>query len=200
VRALRFFLPAAAALLVVAATDAAGRSHRESEDAPDGTIFRADGLQFVLPGRWIAQPAADDVRAGQWRIPAARGAAPGPDDGELVVFYFGPGLGGTAQENIDGWRGTIRDAAGKPVVGAVTTRKSGGFKVTELIAAGAYRDPAPMAGVPPVMRAGYELAGAVIEGPQGNLYWRLTGPEALVTAALPLFRQAIDSVKPLSGG
>jgi hypothetical protein len=195
-----FFLCGAAALLAMAAPDAAGRPHRGSGDFTDGSIFRAGGLQFVMPGRWIAEPAADDVRAGQWRLPASRGAAPGPDDGQLVVFYFGPGLGGTAQENIEGWRGTIRDASGHPVAGAVTTRRAGGFKVTELVAAGAYLDPAPMAGMPPAVRPGYQLAGAVIEGPQGNLYWRLTGPAALVTAALPLFRQAIDSVKPLPGG
>jgi hypothetical protein len=200
VRALRFFLPGAAALLVMTAPDAAGRSHRASDDSPDGAVFRADGLQFILPERWVAEPAANDVRAGQWRLPASRGAAPGPDDGELVVFYFGPVQGGTAQENIDGWRGTIRDASGNPVAGVVTTRRAGGFKITELIAAGAYRDPAPMAGLPPVLRPGYQLAGAVIEGPQGNLYWRLTGPAALVTAALPLLRQAIDGVKSLPGG
>jgi hypothetical protein len=200
VRAPRFFLPGAAALLVMAALHVAARAHRESDNSPDGPVFRAGGLQFVMPERWIAEPPADDVRAGQWRIPAAHDAAPGTDDVELVVFYFGPGLGGTAQENLDGWRGTIRDAAGQAVAGVVTTRQSGGFKVTELVAAGTYRDPAPMAGLPPVGRPGYELAAAVLESPKGNLYWRLTGPEAAVTAALPLFRRAIDSVKTLPGG
>jgi hypothetical protein len=198
VPSLRFFLPGAAALLVLASLDSAGRIHRE--DSPDGPIFQAGGLQFIMPGRWIVQTPPDSVRAGQWRIPASRGAVAGPDDGELVVFYFGPGLGGTAQENIDGWRTAVRDASGNPAAGEVTTRQAGGFKITELAAAGAYRDPAPMAGLPPVMRPGYELAGAVLEGPKGSLYWRLTGPEPLVTAALPLFRQAIDSVKPLPGG
>ncbi len=199
-RALRFFLSGAAALLVFASLDSAGRVHREVDDSPDGPVFKAGGLQFVMPGRWIAQTSEDSVRAGQWRIPAERGAAAGPADGELVVFYFGPGLGGTATENIDDWRATISDASGHPVPGEVKTRPAGAFKITELVATGSYRDPAPMAGLPPVLRPGYELAGAVVENPKGNLYWRLTGPAALVTAALPLFRQAIDSVKPLPGG
>jgi hypothetical protein len=38
--------------------------------------------------------------------------------------------------------------------------------------------------------------GAVIESPQGNIYWRFTGPEPLITADLPLFNKIIDSVKP----
>jgi hypothetical protein len=198
VRSLRFFLCGAAALLMLASLDVAGRARRD--DSPDGPVFKAGGLQFVMPARWVAEAGANPVRAGQWRIPAARGAALGPDDGELVVFYFGPGLGGTAQENIDGWRGALRDASGNPVAGEVKTRQAGNFKISELVAAGFYRDPAPMAGLPPIVRPGYELAGAVIESPKGNLYWRLIGPEPLVTAALPLFRQAIDSVKPLPGG
>lgn len=197
-RSLRFFLCGAVALLMFASLDVAGRAHHD--DSPDSPVFKADGLQFVMPARWIAETPPDSVRAGQWRIPAARGAAAGPDDGELVVFYFGPGLGGAAQKNIDGWRGTLRDASGNPVAGEVKTRQAGSFKVSELVATGSYRDPAPLAGLPPIMRPGYELAGAVIESPKGNLYWRLIGPEPLVTAALPLFRQAIDSVKPLPGG
>ena len=36
----------------------------------------------------------------------------------------------------------------------------------------------------------------VIEGPTGNIYWRFTGPEPLITANLPLFNKVIDSVKP----
>jgi hypothetical protein len=200
VRSLRFFLGGAAALLVLASLDVAGRAHREGDDAADDPAFKAGGLQFAMPARWITEATANPVRAGQWRIPAARGAAAGPDDGELVVFYFGPGLGGTAQENIEGWRGTLRDASGNPVAGGVTTRQAGNLKISELVATGVYCDPAPMAGLPPVLRPGYELAGAVIEGPKGNLYWRLTGPEPLVTAALPLFRKAIDSVHPLPGG
>ncbi len=198
-RALRFFLSGAAALLAFVSLDSAGRVHRAGGDS-DGPVFRAGGVQFVMPGRWLAEMPENSVRAGQWRIPAERGAAAGPADGELVVFYFGPGLGGTAQENIDGWRDTMLDAAGHPAAGAVKTRQAGSFKITELAATGSYRDPAPMAGLPPVIRPGYELAGAVVESSKGNLYWRLTGPEALVTAALPLFRQAIDSVQPLPGG
>ncbi len=199
-RTLRFFLSGAAALLVFASLDSAARSHRDRDDSSDGPLFQAGGLQFVMPARWISETASDSVRAGQWRLAASRGAAAGPDDGELVVFYFGPGLGGTAQENIDGWSGTIRDASGNPVAGEVATRQAGGCKVTEVTITGFYRQQAPMAGLPPLVRPGFELAGAVIEGPKGNLYWRLTGPASLVAAALPFFRQAIDSVKPLPGG
>ncbi len=200
-RLVRFFLSGAAAVLMLASLDVAGRTHHEKDDAaPETSLFKAGGLQFTMPGRWTAEPATSPVRAGQWRIPATRGALPGPEDAELVVFYFAPGGGGTAQENIDGWRGAVRDDSGSPVTGLLSTRQPGGFKVSELIATGTYLDPVPMPGLPPVPRPGGELVGVVVENPNGNLYWRLTGPEPLVTAALPLLRQAIDSVKPLPAG
>jgi hypothetical protein len=183
--------------------------HHESDDATNGVVFKTAGLQFLIPAKWTAEPAENSARAGQWLVaapsaqPASSAAAGAPtaaDEGEVVVFYFGPGTGGTAQENIEAWRGTIHDAAGHPVAGEVKTRLAGGFKVTELVAFGAYDDPVPMAGMPPVVRAGYGLAGAVLEEPQGNIYWRLTGPAPLVTATLPLFRKMIDGVKPPGAG
>ena len=56
--------------------------------------------------------------------------------------------------------------------------------------------PRSLPGVPPVPKPNYGLLGAVIENPQGNLYWRFTGPEPLITASIPLFNKIIDSVKP----
>ncbi len=61
---------------------------------------------------------------------------------------------------------------------------------------GTYSEVIPLPGVPPLSKSNYGLFGAVIETPQGNLYWRCTGPEPLITANLPLFNKIIDSVKP----
>jgi hypothetical protein len=174
-------------------------AHHAPTTPPAGPVFKAGGLQFVLPARWPVEPAATSVRAGQWRIPGPRGAVPA-EDGELVAFYFGPGLGGTVPENFDGWRAAVTDPAGHPVPGEAQTHQAGGLTVSELVLAGTYHDPVPLAGVPPILRPGYGLVGAIVAGPQGSLYWRLTGPEPLVAATLPLLRRVIDSVKPLGDG
>jgi len=50
-------------------------------------------------------------------------------------------------------------------------------------------------GIPPMAKPNYGLLGTVIENPAGNIYWRFTGPEPLLTATLPLFNKMIDSVK-----
>jgi hypothetical protein len=40
------------------------------------------------------------------------------------------------------------------------------------------------------------LLGAIIEGPQGSVYWRFTGPGPLITADAAFFNKIVDSVKP----
>jgi hypothetical protein len=178
-------------------------AHHAADDSPPGALFQADGLQFVVPAKWIAEPAESPARAGQWRVTALRGTAEtssAADEGEVVVFSFGSGLGGTPQENIAAWKETIRDSAGHPATAEVKTRVVAGFKISEWVAFGSYNDPVPIPGMPPVVRPDYGLAAAVIETPQGSLYWRLTGPEPLVTATLPLFRKMLDGVKPQGAG
>jgi hypothetical protein len=177
-------------------------SHHSAEAAPDEVAFKVAGEQFSIPSKWTAETPETSVRAGQWRVPGLRGTAPTPvgADGELIVFYFGPGLGGTAQENIYAWRSSVLDADGHPVAGEIGTREIAGSKITELVAFGSYRDPVPIPGLPPLLRPGYGLAAAVVETPRGNLYWRLTGPAPLVTETLPLLRKILDGMKPPVGG
>ena len=194
-----FFLRAAAATLLVFAAGIAGASARDTDSPPAGPVLKVGGVQFIIPSRWIAEPVESPARVGQWRVPAPRGAD-ATMEGHAVLFYFGAGLGGTPQENIDAWKATMLDASGHPAAGELKTRMAGVFKISELVCFGSYSDPAPIAGLPPAVRPGYGLAAAVVENPQGNLYWRLTGPQTLVTATLPLFRKIVDGVKPQGGG
>jgi hypothetical protein len=78
----------------------------------------------------------------------------------------------------------------------VKQHQANGLKITQVVLFGTYNQVVSLPGVPPVAKPNYGLLGAVIENPQGNIYWRFTGPEPLVTANLPLFNKVIDSVKP----
>ncbi len=73
---------------------------------------------------------------------------------------------------------------------------TGGLAISQVVIFGTYNQVVSLPGIPPVPKANYGLLGAVIENPQGNIYWRFTGPEPLITANLPLFNKVIDSVKP----
>jgi hypothetical protein len=161
-----------------------------------GPDFKVAGLIFTVPSRWMSEPAESPARAGQWRVPALHGLD--GQEGQAVVLYFGPGkgVGGSTKENIEAWSATMVDAAGHPVQAKVETHQTGGFKITIVSVFGTYNQPAPLPGIPPALRPDYGLLGAIIEGPQGNVYWRFTGPEPLITADIPLFEKIVDSVKP----
>ena len=174
-------------------TQAARAADREAEVSLYGPSFPVGDLKFTIPSRWKIEMVESPARGGQWRVPPLHGEG---DGGEVVAFYFGPGVGGTAEENIEEWIGTMFNAAGNPAAAERKHHVTGGFKISQVVIFGTYNQVVSLPGVPPEPKANYGLLGAVIENPQGNIYWRFTGPEPLITANLPLFNKVIDSVKP----
>ena len=157
-----------------------------------GPSFPVGNLTFTIPAKWKIEMVESPARGGQWHVPPLK---PGADGGEVVAFYFGPGIGGSPKENIEAWIGTIFNAEGHPAAAELKKHVTGDFKITQVVIFGTYNQVISLPGIPPEPKSNYGLLGAVIENPQGNIYWRFTGPEALVTANLPLFNKVIDSVK-----
>jgi hypothetical protein len=166
---------------------------RDADVSLSGPSFPVGNLKFTIPAKWKIEPVESPARGGQWRVPPLHGEGEG---GEVVVFFFGPGIGGTAKENIEAWIGTMFNAEGHPAAAEVKHHETGGLKISQVVIFGTYNRVVSLPGAPPVPKSNYGLLGAVIENPQGNIYWRFTGPEALITANLPLFNKVIDSVKP----
>jgi hypothetical protein len=184
----------AAMFMAGGATAFAAHPAVRDADAPlSGPSFPVGNLKFTIPSKWQIEPVESPARGGQWRVPPLHS---GGEGGEVVVFYFGPGIGGTTKENIEAWIGTMFNAEGHPAAAEVKQHETGGLKISQVVIFGTYKQVVSLPGVPPELRSNYGLLGAVIENPQGNLYWRFTGPEPLITANLPLFNKIIDSVKP----
>jgi hypothetical protein len=158
-----------------------------------GPAFQVGGLKFTVPSKWQGEPAENPSRAGQWRVAPSLGQE--GESGEVVVLYFGPGVGGTTKENVESWIGTMFNAEGHPAAAEVKHHETNGLKISQVVIFGAYNQTVFMPGIPPQSKQNYGLLGAVIETPQGNIYWRMTGPESLITANLPLFNKVIDSGK-----
>lgn len=172
------------ALLAVALAVPGGADTLRSEAA---------GLRFHVPGEWARVPAPSDMRAAQFRVPHTEGDA---EDAELVLFYFGEGKGGSADQNLERWTGQFTQPDGKPSkeAGVVVIRTVNGLKETSLDVAGAYQ-PAQMGGAGGEAKSGWRLLAAVIEGPGGPWFWRLTGPDATVKAAKPQFDALLTSLQ-----
>lgn len=156
-----------------------------------GPSFPVGNLTFTIPARWQIEMVDGPARGGQWRVPPLKGSEEG---GQVVAFFFGPGVGGSAKENIEAWIDTMSRAEGHPA-DKQWQYQAGGFKVSEVVIFGTYSQVINSPGIPPMARPNYGLLGTVVENSAGNIYWRFTGPEALVTAMLPLFNKMIASVK-----
>jgi hypothetical protein len=164
-----------------------------SPASADPVRTQAAGLRFSHPSEWVRVPAPSDMRAAQFRVPKS---ASDTEDAEAVLFFFGAGQGGGAQENLDRWYGQMAQPDGKSSkdAGLVTIKTVKGLKITALDLAGTYKGmPAP--GQPAVAKPGYRLLAAAIEGEGGPWFFRIVGPDASVKAAKPAFDALLESVE-----
>jgi hypothetical protein len=127
------------------------------------------------------------MRKAQYVVPGPGGNA------ECVVFYFGPGQGGDALSNANRWTQQFLQADGKPITARQTkTFEVGGLKLLTVEVAGTY---VGGMGSQAGEKAGYMLLGAVAEGPDGNWFFKLTGPGKTVSAQRAAFEALIQSLK-----
>jgi hypothetical protein len=150
----------------------------------------AAGIRWVTPAGWKTE-APRPMRAATYSIPSGAGTAPA----ECVVNYFGPGQGGTVVDNVERWTGQVLGSDGKPAPATVTNRTVRGVKITVVDSSGAYTGMGgPMASNPKPV-AGYRLLGAIAEGPQGTVFFKLTGPVKTVAAQQAAFDGMLASIQ-----
>jgi hypothetical protein len=149
--------------------------------AADDT-FKAGGLTFQKPASFKSKPASG-MRAAQLEFTADGKTA------EAVFFAFGGGAGGV-QANVDRWLGQFEEPKDK-LNSKVEKKKVGEKEITYVEAEGTYKSGMP--GGPTTPKPGTKLLGAILEGPEGNVFARMTGPAATVKAAEADFRKMIES-------
>lgn len=146
----------------------------------------AGALAWSAPSSWRAD-APRPMRVATYLVPAAKGDSEG---GECGVFYFGQGQGGGIDANLARWAGQFEGA--KP--GAPKKEKINGFDVTSVELAGTYTGSGGPMG-PKVSKPGFKLLGAIVEGPEGAVFFKLTGPAKTVDGARTDFWKMVKAVK-----
>lgn len=160
--------------------------------ACSGTAQRVSLLRYTVPvpAQWQAQPPASNFRLAQFRVPAAPGAA----DGEVVVFHFGAGQGGSAAANIARWTSQFSGAAGQPVSPRAEAFTVGTLPATLVELSGSYaRGVGGVSGAP---RPDQTLLAAVVEAPEGNVIFQMHGDRATVEANRRAFVEMVKGWKP----
>jgi hypothetical protein len=128
----------------------------------------------------------------------ARYAAPpkgGDSEGATVtVFYFGPGMGGSVEANIDRWIGQFKDLDRKTV--KQSERSAGGLTqhIVE-IPAGRFES-SMMRGMPAqTAKDQWGMLGAVVEAPSGKYFFKMVGPKNTVNGNRAAFFELLDSIQ-----
>jgi hypothetical protein len=132
---------------------------------------------------------------------AAEYGLDGDPQGELSVFYFGAGQGGAVDANITRWLGQLTQPDGSDTakVAKRSERKVGAITVTLIEATGTFSGGMAMPGAPaPEAQAGAMLLGAIAEGGEGPVFFKLTGKRDAVEGARAAFDALIGSLRPAS--
>ena len=129
------------------------------------------------------------MRKASYKVPKADGDS---EDGELTVFHFGAGQGGGIEANVERWVGQFKGVDKRQV--KRSDRSANGLvqHVVE-IERGTFSSGMP--GGPTTPKDNFALLGAIVEAPDGNWFFKLTGPSATVKGAQAEFFALLDSVK-----
>lgn len=151
--------------------------------AADG--ISSAGVRWTIPAGWSEQPARP-MRVATYTVPAAKGS----EAGECGVFYFGKNQGGSADENIARW-GSQFEGGAKPTAATETVA---GMTVHRAQASGTYLAPSGPMMQSSGKKPGHRLLGAIVEAPEGLVFFKCTGPAATISANEKAFDGMVKSM------
>jgi len=145
--------------------------------------FKVSEFNYKRPAKWEWVENRSSMRAAQLKV------VDGKAEAEVVFFYFGEGGGGGTQANVDRWYGQFAEPKDK--LNPKSEEKTvGGVKITYVQAEGTYNSGPPLGQKVPM--PGFALLGAIVEGKQGSVFVKMTGPKELVKAATADFKGMIE--------
>jgi hypothetical protein len=136
---------------------------------------------FTVPDGWKSVTPSSPMRKAQLEI------ARGPDKAEVTFFDFGAGQGGSAADNVARWYAQFPGTEKKRITENV---QIGPVKITFAMTDGTFSSGMP--GGPTTPMPGYALCGAIMETPEGSVFIKMTGPEAVVKASTEAFKKMVS--------
>jgi hypothetical protein len=152
--------------------------------APPVLPSTAGGIRWTVPAGWTAGKT-NPMRVATYAVPAATGAEPG----ECTVFFFGSGQGRVSENAA---------SLGEQFEGSPAAKRSqktvSGMAVTLAEVEGTYLNPGGGMMTSQGKKPGYRLLGAIVEAPEGHVFFKVTGPAATMAAARAAFDGLVGSI------
>ena len=144
-------------------------------------------ITWIDPPAFKRVPPSNPMRKASFVVPHVAGDS---EDGELTVFYFGPGQGGGIDANVDRWVKQFGDV--KPSDVKRADRQANGLvQHTVELESGTFSG--GMGGGKP--KENFGLVGGIVESPSGAYFFKMTGPSKTVKKAKSDFYKLLDSIK-----
>lgn len=139
--------------------------------------YHFEGITVELPERFELLPTQAEMRLAEFRIPGPEG-----EEGELIVYHFGLGQGGSARENAHRWHGQfVPTPPAETPLRRYQQHLRDGLLFTRITLEGTWTSTAMPGAAAPEPLDNWGLDGLIIEGGHhGSLFLRLTGPRELV--------------------
>jgi hypothetical protein len=136
-------------------------------------------VSYKVPAGWTVEKPTSEMRLAQYKLPKADGDG---EDALLILYYFGPGQGGTPEANIERWVNQVKQPDGSPSKdkAKTATLTVNGLQVSTVDVLGNYSGGMSQDSVPKDSKSIFRLRGAIIETPKGSYFVKLTGPEKTV--------------------
>ena len=147
------------------------------------------GLRWTPPAGWVSN-GSTQMRAATYLVPPI---APDKEKSECAVYFFGQGQGGSIDANLNRWKGQFQSSMEHPAAANVRHRTIHGLAVTTIDTSGQYSGMGGPTATPVSPMANYRLLGAIVEGPQGNVFVKFTGPAKTMAASTAKFEALINS-------
>ncbi len=158
-----------------------GCKKKESTRASDVALTKeasettAAGVEWSYPTRWT-KGQHRTMRVVTYVIPAAEGDS---ESAECAVSYFGSSSGGDVESNFARWSSQF-EGSPAPIRKDETID---GMEVAKAEISGTYLAPAGPMMESQGTKEGFKLLGAIVEAPDGKLFFKLTGPAKTVQRA-----------------
>lgn len=144
------------------------------------------GIHWKRPDRWEVQPPRQ-MRIATYTVPAAEGDAEG---GECAIFYFGSGQGGDVDQNIDRWVNQFEN----PGTVDRSSKQVNGLNVVLVHIGGTYLAPSGPMMESQGKKDNYRLLGAIVNAPEGEVFFKYTGPAKTIAASEAEFNNLVESL------
>lgn len=188
------------ALGLLACSSGETRRSGAGTEEPFEPVQLVAGIAWRAPDPFLARRPTSEMRTAEY-------AVRGHEAAELVVFHFRTenergeevSEGGSVDENVGRWLDQFSQPDGRPTREAaeIEEREIEGLSVTTVSVTGTFSG---LRGTGAEENAeGYALRGAIVEAPEGLVFFKLLGPIDAVRAAERGFLDLLDSIRVVHG-